>query len=184
MHHEYLRDKNKTFEYEGDPLELTSLKIWHCKFRTLKELESFKNLRSLVIASFPDESLESLVNLTNLEYLSILHLPKITDFEPLSRLKKLEALSISTLSSWDASRKTIEISSLIPLASLPKLKYLELHGIVTPNKKLNELFSSKSLTAAIFSQYPKSEIERFYKESNVQKKRIPHTALNNQKRAR
>ncbi len=173
MHREYLRDKNKTFEYEGDPLEITSFKIWHCKYRTLNGLENFKNLKSLVIASFPDESLEPLANLTNLEYLSILHLPKVTDIEPLSNLKKLETLSISTLPSWDASRKTTEVSTLIPLASLPKLKYLELHGIVTPKKKLNDLFSSKSLITAMFSQYPKAEIERFYKESNVQKQRIP-----------
>lgn len=173
MHREYLRDNNKAFEYEGNPLEVTSLKIWHCKYKTLKGLEEFHNLTNLVIAGFPEDSVELIANLKKLEYLQIIHLPKVSDIDPLSQLENLESLVISTLPSWDASRKKTEVKSLAPIATLPKLKYLELHGIVNPTKKLDELMSCKGLQSAMFSQFPKSEIDRFYKESNVQKQRIP-----------
>jgi hypothetical protein len=72
-----MRDKAKRMPFIAEPAEVDSLRIWHCGYETLKAIERFRGVRSLVIATFPDQSLECLASLRDLRYLHIEHLPRI-----------------------------------------------------------------------------------------------------------
>ena len=172
MHLQYIRDKSAKFQYEGDPLEVTSLKIWHCKYKSLSRLAEFRNLISLEIASFPDNSFDYISNLSLLERLSVLHLPKVTNIEPLANLKSLRQLILSTLPSWDASNKITKIESLIPLTKLPNLEAIELIGVVGDNGMLDNLKRCVKLRSAVFTKYPKESVNAFYEMAGVEKKRV------------
>lgn len=150
MRLDLMRDRNRVFPELDSPGELEWLRIWHCKYKSLSPLSDLINLKELVIASFPDESLDALSGLKNLRYLSILHMPKVKNLLPLSNLLKLESLSLATLPSWDASRKRIIVESLDPVIKLPNLKYLELLGVRTEEGKLDILKNSRSLISADF----------------------------------
>ncbi|HWB73508.1 MAG TPA: hypothetical protein VG755_01105, partial [Nannocystaceae bacterium] len=76
-----------------DP-EVTNLSIWHCKYQTLRPIAALRKLRTLVIASYLDDTLSPLELLTELRYLEILHLPKVQDLAPLTRLTQLEVLKL------------------------------------------------------------------------------------------
>ena len=119
VHLELMRDPSRTFPQAADPDSVHSAKVWFCKYRSLGSLAELCNLEELVIAGFPDESFEFLARLEKLRFLSVLHMPKIFDIAPLARLTELTSLSLSTLPSWDASRKTTTVQSLEPLAAIP-----------------------------------------------------------------
>jgi hypothetical protein len=162
MHLELLRDKARTFPAIENPSEYASAKIWHCSYRTLEPLRSFRELRELTIASYPDATLEILGGLIRLESLEILHLPKVTTLSPLSGLTRLRKLSLQTLPSWDASgRKTI-VESLAPIAHLPCLEELELLGVVPESRAVDELLHCRGtvLNRVRVSQYAAAEMER------------------------
>jgi hypothetical protein len=74
---------------------------------------------------------------------------------------------LSTLPSWDASRKTTTIESLEPLAAIPALAHLELFSICPPDKSLVPLEKCKDLRTARISQYPRAEIDRFFAGKKV-----------------
>jgi hypothetical protein len=167
MRLDLMRDINNVFPRLDNPEELERLRIWHCKYKSLSPLSDLINLKELVIASFPDESLDALSGLKNLRYLSILHMPKVKNLSPLSSLLKLESLSIATLPSWDASRKRIIVESLDPIIKLPNLKYLELLGVRTEEGKLDILKNSRSLISARFSQYKEIEMDLFFNNTKV-----------------
>ena len=98
-----MRDQCRTFPPKPLDLQARSMRIWHCKYRTLDALRQFLHLRILSIASFPDASLEAIGSLSKLEWLSILHLPKVTSLAPLGRLSRLRCLSLQTTPGWDGS---------------------------------------------------------------------------------
>jgi hypothetical protein len=149
-----------------DP-EMDSLRIWHCSYRTLRPIGQLSKLRALVIATFPDESLDFLRALNELRYLRIVHLPKVHDLAPLRNLLHLEVLSLSTLPSWDASGKTTEVESLEPIADLPSLKHVELFGVVPKSKAVGSLKRCPKLISARFANYAVDEIERFYAATGI-----------------
>ena len=130
-------------------------------------MAELRNLEGLVIAGFPDESFEFLARLEKLRHLSVLYMPKIFDIAPLAKLTQLTSLSLSTLPSWDASRKTTTIQSLEQLAAIPKLAPLELFGICPSNKLLIPLEKCRRLKSARISQYPRAEMSLFYAATNV-----------------
>ena len=167
------RDENKTFPDITKPEKITSLKIWHCKYKTLNALSNFKNLKELIIATYPDDTLKILVELKNLKNLKIIHLPKISDLSPLSKLQNLISLSLSTLPSWDASNKVTTVTTLKPISKIINLKHLELFGVVNPSKSLTELLPCKKLKTATFSKYPKKEIELFFATKNIKETHNP-----------
>lgn len=73
-----------------EPQAITSARIWMCKYRSLAPLADLRNLQTLEIANYPDETLEPVGELAALEDLRILHLPKVTDLRPLARLHQLD----------------------------------------------------------------------------------------------
>lgn len=122
------------------------------------------NLRSLEIATFPDATLAPLAGLVRLESLGILDMRRISDLSPLRGLNALTRLSLATPPSWDSSGKVIEIHSLAPLNDLPLLADLELFGVCPPSGRVDDLMAIASLRHVRLSKYPRSEIERLYRE--------------------
>src|SRR4051812_13295548 len=158
VHLDLMRDSSTDFPGLENPGQIRSLRIWHCKYKSLRQLSSCPNLEELVIATFPDSSLDVISSLRNLRYLSIVHLPKVSDLTPLAQLAKLESLSLSTLPSWDSTGRTTVVKSLKPIALLSALKHLELLGVCSPDKSLAEVEQCKMLQSARFARYPKAEV--------------------------
>lgn len=173
VHLELMRDPARKFPPVADPESVRSAKIWHCNYESLLPLGALRNLEELVIATFPEDSFEFLGKFSALRFLHVLHMPKIFDISPLSELKQLKVLSLSTLPSWDASRRTTIIQSLDTLASIPHLTHLELLGICPPDKSLKPLEKCKYLQTARVSQYPRTEIRRFFAAAKITDKFNP-----------
>lgn len=173
MHIEFMRSPLRKMPAVRDAENVTSLTIWHCKFDTLDCLTAFRSLKALKIAGYPDTSLAPISQLKQLEWLSILHLPKVSDLEPLTELSNLVSLELATLPSWDASGKRQMIRSLDPLAHLPRLAHLALHGVVPDNKSLSSITTCSSLRTARLSGYPAAEVKRFYATSSAQNSHVP-----------
>ena len=173
MHLDLIRDKAKALPGIAAPDPLRSARIWHCSYRTLEPLKMLKNLRTLVIATFPDDTLRPLASLTELRYLQIIHLPRVTDLSPLAALSNLEVLSLETLPSWDASRRTTEVDSLDPISDLPELRHLSLFGVHPKDQSLVAIERCRALTSARFSKYPPAEVERFYQATGLSNEHIP-----------
>lgn len=167
MHLQLMRETEREFPVVEDQGALRTLRVWHCKYWTLEPIASFRKLRGVEIASYPDESFDLLSELKELRYLHVLHLPRVTDLEPLSALSELVTLRLATLPSWDSSGKKSIVRSLAPLAALPALQHLELFGVVPENRSLAPLEHAQSLRQGRFSKFPKREIERFYRETAV-----------------
>jgi hypothetical protein len=173
MYLEFMRNPARHMPTVPNADDITSLMVWHCKFDTMEGLATFKNLKALKIASYPDSSLEPLGELRHLEWLSILHMPKINDLEPLARLKKLTALELATLPSWDASGKHQVVRSLDSLGQLPGLRHVALLGVVPENESLANLEGCLSLRTARASGYPVAEAKRFFSSSPVENAHVP-----------
>ena len=139
---------------------MTALRVWHCKYKSLAGLSAFVNLKTLVIATYPDTDLAPLRGLSRLEYLSIMHLPKVSDLGPLSQLQSLRTIRLSTLPSWDSSGKKTTVQSLAPLTELPVLAHLELFGVLPEDGTLNVLENCPSLETVRVSKYRKPETEQ------------------------
>jgi hypothetical protein len=174
---DHLRDSARTMAEPADPAAVTAMRIWHCKYRSLAGLTSFTELRTLIVASYPDASLEPLLQLSGLRYLLIVHLPQVRDLSPLGELKGLETLRLATLPSWDASRKTTEVTSLEPLSTLDRLRHVELFGIVPPDRSLRPLERCSSLATVRVSHYPTAEVARFYAASGTLDSFAPESAV-------
>jgi hypothetical protein len=156
-----MRDSSKSLSMSAIPTKIRSARIWHCKYRSLDALAELKKLETLVVASFPDASLDVLGELTALRYLSVLHLPKITDLSPLRTLEHLEVLSLQTLPSWDGKKRTV-VDSLEPLVALPALRRLALIGVVPKDESLAPLTRCKHLVSARIHGFPAAETRTFF----------------------
>ncbi len=161
MQLDLVRDKGQIMPGNGDTTVM-ALRIWHCNYRSLAALRGYPSLRTLLIATFPDDDLGPVASLERLEYLSLLHLPGVTDLAPLERLRHLRTLRLATLPSWDSSGKITTVQTLAPLANLPHLAHLELFGILPTGKSLHDLEDAPSLVSVRVSKYPKPEVRRFY----------------------
>jgi hypothetical protein len=162
-----MRDKSKATAVAGDAAAVAAMRVWHCSYRSLGRLSSYPNLRTLVVATYPDADLEPLAALDGLKYLSVLHLPKVTDVAPLSRLRRLRTVRLETLPSWDSSGKVTTIDSLKPLAELPELAHLELFGVRPVDGSLRDLEAVLNLVSVRVSKYPKQETRRFYQKTDL-----------------
>jgi hypothetical protein len=177
LHLELDRDTAKVFPEVSEPDAIETARVWHCRYRTLEPLGELKNLRVLIVATYPDDSLEVISRLTDLTYLRILHLPKVTDLAPLARLTSLTTLCLATLPSWDASGKTTVVASLEPLTRLEVLRHIELFSVVPPEKSLEPLERLPSLETARLQGFPKAEISRFFEATGVENAFAPEPTL-------
>ena len=167
MHIEYMRDKSKDMPIIENPLGIKSMTIWHCNYSSFAQVSKCTNLEQLKVATLPEGDFSFLSKCCRLRFLSITHLPNISNLDALTGLLELETLSLSTLASWDASGKKTIVDTLNPLAKLPKLKYLELFGVVPETVSFESLSVFQNLKSARFSKYPKKIINQFYKQYGV-----------------
>jgi len=159
-HLDLMRDQSAEFPSVADPLSYESARVWHCKYSTLSPLAQFDNLRSLEVATYPDETFAPLAALRNLERLSITHLPRIRSLLALCGLSSLRELHLATLPSWDSSGQVTTVESLVPLAQLPRLERLELFGVVTSSRSADDLLASISLKDVKLSKYAADSMDR------------------------
>jgi hypothetical protein len=129
---------------------LESLALEHLG-KGLEKVGRLSKLKALKLFAFKAGSLAGLEGLTGLRYLDIEHAPKMSSLAPLRTLKRLEWLSISTLASWDASRKTIKVESLEPLSGLTHLRFLSLRGVEPISGGLAPLAGLHRLEELVFS---------------------------------
>ena len=160
MHLDLERETAKTFPTLEEPQAITSARIWMCKYRSLAPLADLRNLQTLEIANYPDETLEPVGELAALEDLRILHLPKVTDLRPLARLHQLRRLALETSPGWDSSGKVSEVESLDPLIQLPHLVRLTLYGVVPHGRSVDAIIENPSIRKVRVSKYPKAEVKR------------------------
>lgn len=156
-----LRDPAKEFPRLPDPDAVTALRVWFCKYRTLRPLAGLRHLRTLVIAGYPDPDFDAISGLAELQYLSVLDFAKVTDLSPLAHLTELRTLRLHSPPSWDSSGKVIEVQSLAPLAELPRLEHLELFGVRPADGSLAALEPSRALKTVRVSNFPKAEVGRY-----------------------
>jgi hypothetical protein len=154
---------DKAKEMPSDPFasHVTALRVWKCRYDSLLPLAQYPNLRTLVVATYPDVDLSPLAHLEGLKYLRLLHMPRVNDLAPLINLRQLVTVRLETLPSWDSSGKVTVVDSLRPLAELPNLAHLELFGVRPATKSLRDLEVAPGLTSVRVSKYPKAEITRF-----------------------
>jgi hypothetical protein len=167
MHLDFMRDSSAFFPKISNRDDIRTLRIWHCKYKSMREIANLPNLEVLVIASFPETSFDVLANLTKLQYLSVLHMPKVSNLRALAGLRNVESLSLSTSPAWDAAKRCTIVESLEPIVSMGEIKHLELFGVCPPDRSLAVLTQCKNLQSARFSHYSESEVEKFYREAGV-----------------
>lgn len=166
------RDKSK--EIPLIPLDTQKLMIWACKYKSISSIEMLIDLEELSIFAVEDTNFDFLSSLQKLKYLSLIHAKNIKNLDFLSPLKNLEVLILATSPSWDSNSRTIIVDSLNPIKSLKKLKHLELLGVTNEEKSLSDLYDCKNIETAIFSKYPRDEINNFYYRSKVIKGSAPN----------
>lgn len=166
---ELIREKDRTFPLLSNPDAITFLKVWHCSYESLRRIQDFHSLETLVIASYPDNDFTPLSMLKRLKVLQIIHMPEVDDLSPLSELSSLYTLSLQTLPSWDSSGKKTIVKSLRPLANLKTLRHMELFGVVPESRSLSEITDMTFLETASFSKYAKKEIADFFSATGVRR---------------
>lgn len=145
MHLEYVLDQGSELPLHYSGI-VESLKIWHCKFKSLDTLPAFSKLRSLVIGGFPLESFSILEELPLLRELRVVHFPRVSDIDALGSLRELEMLSLSALPDWNALHERQRVASLAPLGKLHKLRVIDLFGVVPDVGGLLPLGACRHLT--------------------------------------
>jgi hypothetical protein len=177
MHIDLVWDESKKFPVADNKEDITSIKVWNCKYKNFDALSEFITLEEIAILRYPNTSLDIFLSMPKLRHLEITHLPKITDFSALPKLDNLESLSFSTLPSWDFSGKRLQIPSLEIFSQMKALKHLELIGARFPDESLVLLEKSKTLKTLIGTQYSETEKERFYQVTGCIKSRLPKFTL-------
>ncbi|ASJ98083.1 hypothetical protein [Shewanella marisflavi] len=179
MHIDFMRDKSTQMPVLDSPEQVLSARFWHCNFETLKPLSECKNIEVLIIASLPESNFDFLRDCPNLKYLSVLHLPKVAELVGLETLRNLETLSLSTLPSWDSSGKTQLVSSLEPIACLPRLKHLELFGVIPASKSPEALANCALLESVRLSKYDRKAAKQYYQSTQVSDEWAPEPVFAN-----
>lgn len=162
-----MRDPAKEFPSLAAPAAVTALRIWFCKYRTLRPMADLTSLQTLVIAGYPDPDFTPLRTLTHLAYVSVLDFARVTDLTPLAGLHSVRTLRLHSPPSWDASGRVIEVDSLAPIADLPRLEHLELFGVRPSSGSLAELEAAPSLRTVPVSRYSTSEVARYRRATGV-----------------
>jgi len=168
---EFIRDTSKVMPVSDVADQIRCLRVWHCKYKTNKEISHYKNLVELEIAGFKEESFDILSGLKGLKSLRVLHMPKLMSLSGLEALDNLEALSLETLPSWDSSSKKTIVESYEPLLGLNKLASLNLLSIVPEQRSIKELACLSHLRSAQIAGVDRRDIEAFFSDnSHIERK--------------
>jgi hypothetical protein len=107
------------------------------KVTSLAPLATLSRLGSLELDDPP--TLSGLECLPSVRCLVLRHFRRIKSLAPLSALSNLRAISMSTIPSWDASRRCLEVDSLDPLGKLSNLESLCLIGVKPVDRRLDAI---------------------------------------------
>lgn len=171
MHIDLAGDMRRTMPVVDNAWDVGSLRVWNCRYTTLRPLEDYPNLRTLVISGYPDDSLEPLGDLRHLRYLSIVGINRISDLAPLAHLPALETLQLEAPK--PAGALSIEVVSFDPLGACAALRHVSIYGIRPVDKSLRPLERCPDLVVARFDALPEAEISRFYAVRGKLDGRIP-----------
>lgn len=116
---------------------LTCLCLVAPRITSLAPLGALSGLDALELDDPP--TLSELERLTNLKCLVLRHFRRIKSLAPLGALPSLRAVSMSTIPSWDASRRCLEVDSFEPLSGLSNLESLCLIGVKPLDRRLDPL---------------------------------------------
>lgn len=116
---------------------LTVVKLMVPRITSLSPLGRLPKLRALSLEDPP--TLNGLEALWHLRCLAMRHFRRITSLSPVAALRELGALSFSTIPSWDASRRCLEVESFEPLRKAAALESLALMGVWPQDGRLDAL---------------------------------------------
>jgi len=122
---------------------ITCVSLAMPRITSLAPLSKLSGLESLELDDPP--TIAGIEGLISLRCLVLRHFRRITNLAPLSSLSNLRAVSMSTIPSWDASRRCLEIDSLEPLRKLINLESLRLMGIKPLDRRLDPLHDLTNL---------------------------------------
>ena len=122
---------------------ITCVSLAMPRITSLAPLCKLSGLESLELDDPP--TMAGIEGLISLKCLVLRHFRRITNLAPLSSLSNLRAVSMSTIPSWDASRRCLEIDSLEPLRKLINLESLRLMGIKPLDRRLDPLHDLTNL---------------------------------------
>jgi len=122
---------------------ITCVSLAMSRITSLAPLSKLSGLESLELDDPP--TIAGIEGLISLKCLVLRHFRRITNLAPLSSLSNLRAVSMSTIPSWDASRRCLEIDSLEPLRKLINLESLRLMGIKPLDRRLDPLHDLTNL---------------------------------------
>lgn len=119
---------------------LTALNCVRLEMPRVTSLAPLRDLPKLEALELDDPpTLEGLEKLVGLKCLALRHFRRIKSLEPLGTLTALRAISMSTIPSWDASRRCLEVETIAPLSQLPELESLCLMGVRPLDGRLDPL---------------------------------------------
>jgi hypothetical protein len=107
------------------------------RITSLAPLSSLPQLQALSLEE--PAVLHGLEGLKNLRCLAMGHFRRITSLAPVAALSKLRALSLSTIPSWDASRRCLQVESFEPIGKAVALESLALMGVWPQDGRLDAL---------------------------------------------
>lgn len=122
---------------------LTAVKLMEPRITSLSPLGRLPKLRALGLEDPP--TLSGLEVLRHLRCLAMRHFRRITSLSPVAALQELSALSFSTIPSWDASRRCLQVESFEPLRKAAALESLALMGVWPQDGRLDALHGLKRL---------------------------------------
>ena len=122
---------------------ITCVSLAMSRITSLAPLSKLSGLESLELDDPP--TIAGIEGSISLKCLVLRHFRRITNLAPLSSLSNLRAVSMSTIPSWDASRRCLEIDSLEPLRKLINLESLRLMGIKPLDRRLDPLHDLTNL---------------------------------------
>jgi len=138
---------------------LASVRLVAPRITSLAPLRHLPNLEALDLEDFP--TLFELDCLANLRCLVLRHFPRLKSLSPVAALSRLRVVSLSTIPSWDASRRCLEVESFEPFSRLSGLESLSLMGVWPLDGRLDPLHGLVSLKYLHVSHVYKFKLEDY-----------------------
>jgi hypothetical protein len=129
------------------------------RITSLAPLRHLPNLQALSMEDPP--VLHGLDHLQNLRCLTMRHFRRIKSLSPVAALSELRALSFSTIPSWDASRRWLQVESLEPLRKAVALESLALMGVWPLDGRLDPLHGLAKLQFLHISHVYEFRLEQY-----------------------
>jgi hypothetical protein len=122
---------------------LSVVRLVDPRITSLAPLSHLPKLRALSLEDPP--ALNGLDQLQNLCCLAMRHFRRIKSLSPMSALSQLRVVSFSTIPSWDASRRCLQVESFGPLGKAVALESLALIGVWPQDARLDALHGLEKL---------------------------------------